>query len=98
MAKARVLVADDNKAIRKMLVSMLSTEFEVIRAVSDGGSAVAAVAQLLPDVAILDISLPVLDGIEVARRIRETSKNTVVIFLTACTDSDTFEAAAEVGC
>ena len=98
MAKARVLVADDNKAIREILISTLAGEFEVIRAVSDGGSAVAAVEQLLPDVAILDISMPVLNGIEVARRIRETAKNVAVIFVTVCSDSDTFEAAADAGC
>jgi CheY-like chemotaxis protein len=55
MAKVRVLVADDNKGIRNMLTSMLAAEFDVIRAFSDGGAALTAVTEMLPDVTILDI-------------------------------------------
>jgi CheY-like chemotaxis protein len=97
MTKVRVLIADDNKAMRDMLTSMLGAEFDVIRAVSDGGAALAATTQLLPDVAILDICMPVLNGIEVARRIRDTGTNVAVVFLTACSDFDTFYAAKETG-
>ena len=52
MARVRVLVADDNQAMRDILISMLAADFDVIRAVSDGGAALAAATQLLPDVAI----------------------------------------------
>ena len=97
MGKVRVLVADDNKAMRDMLTSMLDAEFDVIPAVGDGGAALTAATQLLPDVAILDICMPVLNGIEVARRIRDTRSNVAVVFLTACSDIDTFNAAKESG-
>ena len=97
MTKVRVLVADDNQAMREIIVSALAADFDVIRAVNDGGSALAATAQLLPDVAVLDISMPVLNGIEVARRIRETRENTRVVFLSAHADVDTLEAALETG-
>jgi two-component system OmpR family response regulator len=97
MGKVRVLVADDNKAMRDMLTSMLDAEFDVIPTVGDGGAALTAATQLLPDVAILDICMPVLNGIEVARRIRDTSSNVAVVFLTACSDIDTFNAAKESG-
>jgi DNA-binding NarL/FixJ family response regulator len=97
MAKARVLVADDNEEIREVLASVLVKHFDVIRAVSDGGAALAAVRQLLPDVAILDISMPVLNGIEVARRIRDGSHRVVVVFLTSFSDVDIFEAACDAG-
>jgi CheY-like chemotaxis protein len=95
--KFECLVADDNQAIRDILNSMLADTFDVIRAVSDGGATLAAATQLLPDVAILDISMPVLNGIEVARRIRDTRTNVRVVFLTACSDLDTFHAADETG-
>src|SRR6266576_5956222 len=98
MARARVLVADYNQAMRDILTSTLADEFDVIRAVSDGGAALAAATQLLPDVAILDISMPVLNGIEVARRIKHAKTNVAVVFLTACSDLDTFHAASETGC
>ena len=97
MSKVRVLVADDNKAMRDMLTSMLDAESDVIPAVGDGGAAPTAATQLLPDVAILDICTPVLNGIEVARRIRDTRSNVAVVFLTACSDIDTFNAAKESG-
>jgi DNA-binding NarL/FixJ family response regulator len=97
MARARVLVADDNQ-MRDILTSTLADEFDVIRAVSDDGAALAAATQLLPDVAILDISMPVLNGIEVARRIRDAKTNVAVVFVTACSDLDTFHAASETGC
>ena len=56
MARARVLVADDNEAIRDVLVSLLEDHFDVILAVSGGGAALAAATKFLPDVVILDIS------------------------------------------
>lgn len=92
----RVLIADDNKEMRDMLTSMPGAEFDVIRAVGDGGAALTAATQL-PDVAILNICMPVLSGIEVARRIRDTQTNVAVVFLTACPDIDTFDAAKESG-
>lgn len=97
MARARVLVADDDEAMREIITSTLTPEFDVIRAVRDGGAALAAATQLLPDVVILDISMPVLNGIEVARRIRDARTNVAVVFLTASSDLDTFHAAGETG-
>jgi CheY-like chemotaxis protein len=97
MGTIRVLIADDNKEMRDMLTSMLGAELNVIRAVGDGGAALTAATQLLADVAILDIGMPVLNGIEVARRIRDTQTNVAVVFLTACSDIDTFDAAKESG-
>jgi DNA-binding NarL/FixJ family response regulator len=97
VAKVRVLVAEDNQAMREIIVSALAADFDVILAVSDGESAVAANAQLLPDVAVLDISMPILNGIDVARRIRETCTSTQVIFLSAHADAETVEAAFETG-
>ncbi len=97
MTRVRVLVADDNEGIRDLLTSMLAAEFDVIQAVSDGGSALAAATELLPDVAILDISMPVLNGIEVARLIKDAAVKTAVVFLTTSSDLDTFRAARETG-
>jgi two-component system, response regulator PdtaR len=97
MGTVRVLIADDNKAMRDVVTSILGAEFDVIRAVGDGGAALTATTQLLPDVVILDICMPVLNGIDVARRLRDTRTNVAVVFLTACSDIDTFDAAKESG-
>lgn len=69
MGTIPVLIADDNKEMRDMLTSMLGVEFDVIWAVGDGGAALTAATQLLPDVAILDICMPVLK----ASRLRDES-------------------------
>ena len=98
MTKVRVLIADDNKAMRDMLTSMLGAEFDVIRAVSDGGAALAATTQLLPDIALLDICMPCLNGIEGAVRIRDTRTNVAVVFVTACSDFDNFSCGQGRGC
>ena len=74
------------------LSSLLADQFDVIRAVSDGGMALTAVTQLLPDVAVLDISMPILDGIEIARRIRNTGNRAAVIFLTCFTNPEIIDA------
>jgi CheY-like chemotaxis protein len=92
MAKARVLTADDNKGVREIACSLLSGEFDVIQALDDGSTALAAQA-FLPDVAILDIAMPVLNGLEVARLIKATIKVRVV-FLTV---AELFQAAREAG-
>ena len=97
MGTVRVLIADDNKAMRDVVTSILGAEFDVIRAVGAGGAALTATTQLLPDVVILDICMPVLNGIDVARRLRDTRTNVAVVFLTASSDIDTFDAAKESG-
>jgi DNA-binding NarL/FixJ family response regulator len=97
MPKVRVLVADDNQAMLEVVTSALAIDFDVVRAVSDGGTAVAAVAQLLPDVAVLDIGMPVLNGIEVARRLRAAGQDTTVVFLTAHSDPEILNAALDAG-
>lgn len=97
MSGIRVLIADDNKAIREVLVSKLSNQFDEITAVNDGGEALAAAQRLHPDLAILDISMPILNGIEVARRIRQAHVDTAMIFLTGCTDLDVFNEAVATG-
>ena len=97
MSRIRILVADDNEAIREILISKLSNRFDDITAVADGGEALAAAKRLSPDLAILDISMPVLNGIEVARHLRRTSEYTALVFLTACTDVDVFDEAVATG-
>ena len=71
MARARILLADDHKEIRDRAVRLLEPEFEVVGAVSDGNALVRVSAQLKPDVCIIDISMPYLNGIEAAIKLRE---------------------------
>ena len=73
MSKARVLLADDNPAILEKAASTLASEFDVVAAVHNGQEALDAAAQLDPDVVVLDISMPVLDGIKAAARLTQSN-------------------------
>jgi DNA-binding NarL/FixJ family response regulator len=97
MVKIRVLIADDNRPMRERIVSMLESEFDVVKAVSDGQEVVTGVAELHPDVVVLDISMPVLNGIEAARQVAELNGNTRIVFVTVKTDAPIVHAALATG-
>jgi len=88
VARARILLADDHKEIRDRAVRLLEPEFEVVGAVSDGNALVRVYAQLKPDVCIIDISMPYLNGIEAAIKLRENGSEARIVFLTVNEDSD----------
>ena len=78
--------------------SFLSGEsFEVVRSVGDGQTAVDAAEKLLPDVVVLDVSMPVLNGIEAARRMRAANPSIKIVFLTVDNDPDTCRVALDTG-
>ncbi len=82
MISSRILVVDDDPIIRKIIGSNLrARHFDVILA-EDGESALQIIGQTQPDLMILDIMMPGIDGIEVCRRIREWSE-VPIVFLTA---------------
>jgi DNA-binding NarL/FixJ family response regulator len=82
MKRTRILLADDDPLMRAGISTLLQTEFQVIDAVSDGSSLVAAAFKLHPDVIVTDISMPKMNGIEAVRTIRRFLPNIKVIFLT----------------
>lgn len=93
MAGARILVADDHEEVRNVIVRLLRRQFDVVDAVGDGPTFLEAVDRLKPDVCILDISMPLMSGIEVAQRIKERDSNIRIVFLTLHDDFD-FQTAA----
>jgi len=97
VARARILLADDHKEIRDRAVRLLEPEFEVVGAVSDGNALVRVYAQLKPDVCIIDISMPYLNGIEAAIKLRENGSEAKIVFLTVNEDSDFVRAALKTG-
>lgn len=81
----RIVVADDHEVVRKGLVALLASlgGFAVVGEAGHGAEAVDRVLDLDPDVLLLDIVMPVMDGIEAARRVRETHPRTEIVVLTA---------------
>ncbi len=77
-----MLLADDHKAMLEHVTQLLEPEFEVVGAVRDGRALLEAVAGLEPDLLVLDISMPVLSGLDAARELQRQGVHTKIVFLT----------------
>lgn len=98
-SRVRIFVVDDNEPWRRQICSTLKKreEFEVVGEAADGLEATAKAHALNPDLILLDIGLPGLNGIEVAKRLCQGSACVKVLFLTQNSDPDVVEAALSNG-
>ena len=92
-----VLLADDQEEVLNAIARTLRDEFQVVGAAENGMRTLDLVAKLSPDVLLLDISMPAMNGIEVALRLRAFAPQVRVIFLTVHQDPDMVEAALSAG-
>lgn len=92
-----VVFADDNVKVTQIACTLLNSAYKVIRVAVDGEEAVRCIRELKPDFAVLDISMPKLDGIAVARQLSESGSNTLVVFVTLIDDDDYVREARSVG-
>jgi two-component system, OmpR family, response regulator MprA len=83
VAAAAVLVVDDDPPIRRMLARTLAAEGYAVRSAADGGAALAAVERSVPDLVVLDVAMPGVDGLAVARRLRAKGLAVPILMLTA---------------
>ncbi len=95
--RPRVLLADDHLMIREKVTRMLESEFDIIGAVTDGEALLDEAALLDPDIVVLDITMPGLNGIEAARRLRETGSHAKIVFLTVHEGPDFTREALATG-
>lgn len=94
----RVLLADDHHVVRQALKALLEHHgFRVVAEASDGGPAVELAGAREPDVAVLDVAMPVLNGVDAARDIARCSPHTRVILLTALPDAQFASAVLQAG-
>jgi DNA-binding NarL/FixJ family response regulator len=95
----RVVVADDQTAVREGLVTLLSTmpDIEVVGSAGDGEQALALIAQTTPDVVLMDLRMPRLDGVEATRRIRAAHPGTQIVVLTTYADDQSILDALRAG-
>lgn len=96
-SRVRVLLADDHPAVRESVLRLLAPEYDVVGAVGDGQSLIDAMDRLRPDVLVLDISMPVMSGIQAARRIKEAGSKVRIVFLTIHEDPEFVRETVVVG-
>ena len=97
MTRARILVAEDHELMRNQVVRLLMRDFDVVEAVANGKALLEAVDRLKPDVCVLDISMPKLNGIETVTQLKQSNSSPKVIFLTIHNDADFVGAAFKSG-
>ncbi len=99
MAAARILIVEDEESLARLVAEALKRQGYDCSTVHDGDSALDAAAELLPDLIVLDIMLPRLDGFEVTRRLKEdrATRDIPIIMLTARRDEDDVVAGLEMG-
>jgi DNA-binding NarL/FixJ family response regulator len=97
MMRTRVLVADDLSPVLSAVAALLPESFDLVGMVSDGRTALETTLELKPDLVILDISMPEMNGIEVARELRKQHSNAKIVFLTVHEDSDILATCLAAG-
>src|SRR5258708_34967769 len=99
-ATVRIVIADDHPIVRDGLKKLLLLEddFEIVGEAGDGREVLAKVQEVDPDVLLLDLRMPNLDGLAALQALQQTNKRTRVIVLTASEDKNEFVQAMKLGC
>jgi two-component system, NarL family, response regulator DegU len=95
--KLRILAADDNALFLQKIISILKVDFDVVASATDGQAAVECIRDSRPDIAVLDLEMPLLNGIDVARELISQGLNSKVIICSVETDAEIVNAALELG-
>jgi len=97
LSRVSILLADDHQEFLGVVARHLAPHFDVVRTVGNGKAMLDEAVRLEPDVVVLDISMPGLNGIEAARKLKATGSRAKVVFLTVYADRDFVRAALGVG-
>ena len=97
MEKTTVLLADDHRIVLEGLKGLLADEFEVVGTVEDGRALLGQVKKLHPDVIVVDVAMPLLNGIDAVKQIKKSGLDTKVVFLTMHRDAMYAKEAFEAG-
>jgi DNA-binding NarL/FixJ family response regulator len=98
MRRVRILVVDDHQMLREALVGMLAAAgFEVVGAVGDGADATSLAVELTPDVVLMDLSMPVLNGLDATRLLREVVPGVAIVAFSAFDSPELKRQAFDAG-
>jgi DNA-binding NarL/FixJ family response regulator len=97
MRRPRVLLADDHRLLREAFARLLEPGCDVVGAVADGRALLVAAPELRPDIVLVDIAMPLLNGLDAARQLKQVMPAVKVIFLTVSEDPDLAAEAFRAG-
>lgn len=97
MTKPRIIIADDHTMLVEAFEKLLAPECEVVAKVADGRALLKAVRELRPDVVVLDLAMPLLNGLDAARQIKQTDPTVRIVFVTMNEDPDLAAEAFRAG-
>jgi|SRR5271165_899034 len=97
MTRTRILLADEHRMVCAAIQSILEPHHEVVGSVGDGRALLKAATALKPDVVLLEVSMPLLNGLDAARKLKKTMPHVKLIFLTMNTDADIAGEAFRLG-
>ena len=97
MNRTRILLADDHLAVREGVATLLEPDFEVVGMVANGQDMLSEAGRLKPDIVILDISMPLLNGLAAARQLRKNASTSMVVFLTVHDEPEFLRAGLDAG-
>ncbi len=95
--KLQVVVADDNVEFLRKFISVLGTEFHVVGTAADGKSALECIRRCRPDVVVLDLEMPVLNGIDITKELMKHPPRPAVVICSVDSDPEIVEAARQAG-
>jgi DNA-binding NarL/FixJ family response regulator len=95
--RSRILIADDHNLVAELCKRLLETEFDVVGVVSDGRALLRSAEELKPDAIVIDIAMPVLNGLDAGRKLKEIRPIVKIIYLTMNTDIEVAAKAFEDG-
>ena len=97
MKRLRILLADDHRLLREAFAELLEPGCDVVEAVADGRALLAAARELHPDIVVLDIAMPLLNGLDAARQLKSLMPGVKLIFLTVSEEPDLVAEAFRIG-
>jgi DNA-binding NarL/FixJ family response regulator len=97
MRRLKIVVADDHPQVREALQKLLDHDFEVIGCVGDGCALVKAAGELKPDLVVLDVGLPLMNGLEAGRALKKLMPEVKLVYLTMNADPDIAREAFRIG-
>ena len=97
MLRTRIILVDDHRILLDALKSLVEPEFEVVATFEDCQSLLETASELRPDIVVLDIGMPVMNGLSAGEHLKKLLPKTKIIFLTAAKDLDTAAEAFQMG-